>query len=202
MKQYLHPLFCAALSLSLLAGVSGCQTYGEAVGAGAGLGALAGGIIGHQSGNALEGAAIGAALGAAGGAIVHDVKVREQRSAQQTAVTYDYQPQRGMELHAEDASVLPSTVHPGQLIEASIQYALLGADQGVSVRETRTLLRGERLIAGLADKKFTRSSGTWVSTLPFELPRGLQPGIYTLRQDVYAGELHIFRAIDFNVTAH
>ena len=202
MKKLLTLVANMTLCAALLLSAAGCQTYGEAAGAGAAIGALAGGIIGNQSGNALEGAAIGAAVGAAGGAIAHDIKVRRAKSREETVVDYNYQPERGMELHFRDASVLPSSTTPGRMVEASIEYALLGSQQGVSVRESRRLLRGGQVVADLSDKAFTRTDGTWVSTLPFEVPRNLQPGVYTMQQQVWAGELHISRAVDFNVLAY
>ena len=183
----------------LFVGLAGCQTYGEAAGGGAALGALAGGIIGNQSGSALEGAAIGAALGAATGAIAHDVKARKQRSREETAAAYQYQPSRGLELHYEESNVLPSVTSPGSMLEASIQYALLGAGQGAPVVESRKLLAGDRLIAELSEKSFARADGTWVSTSQFRVPGNLQPGVYTIMQRIQAGNLQISGANQFTI---
>ena len=199
MKQYTTTLACLALAACLVLGAAGCATHGRAAGAGAAIGAIAGGIIGNQSGNAAEGAAIGAALGAATGAISHDVKARRQKTREQTVAEYQYQPAQGMELHFEEANVLPSVTSAGKLLEASVQYALLGAQNGVNVVESRKLLRGDRLVAELSEKTFTRADGTWISTSQFRVPGNLQPGVYTLMQRVRAGTLQISGASQFTV---
>lgn len=181
-KNWIYAGLVAAMIGSSL--VSGCQTYGEGAGLGAAIGATAGAIIGHQSGNALEGAAIGAALGGVGGLIAHDVKVQREKSREQTAVQYNYQPAQGEFLTFEEAQLLPSVTAPGRRVEASFQYALLGAGNGVRVQETRQLLLGDQVISDLSSKTFDRTDGTWVSTQQFTLPSNLQPGRYTLVQRV------------------
>lgn len=191
----------AALAAALGLAAVGCQTYGEAGALGAALGAGTGAVIGHQSGHAGEGAVIGAVLGGVTGLIAHDVKARRARDAQTTAAQYGYTSAQGEVLQLEDATVYPSVVKAGNMLEATIQYALLGTPaRGVTVTETRSLRRGGEVIADLSSKQFTRTAGTWVSTLPFRVPNDLQPGQYTLVQTVRTAQSQVSRNIAFQVT--
>lgn len=179
-------IFC--ISMATVAGIvlatSGCQTYGEAAGLGAGVGALAGGLIGHQSGHALEGAVIGGLVGGAAGLIAHDIKARRMRSRQETEAAYNYVPAQGEMLTLERSEVLPATVRPGEMADASVQYALLGTGAGVQVTEQRTLMQGDRVIADVSTHNFNRDDGTWVSTQPIRLPSDLAPGEYAIVTNV------------------
>ena len=141
---------------------------------------MTGAVIGHQSGHALEGAAVGAVLGGLAGLIAHDVKVRQSKSAQQTAFEYNYQPSQGERLLFERTEVLPPTVTPGNMIEATVQYALLGTGSGVQVTESRTLMRGNQVVSELSTTTMTRTDGTWVSSQQFRLPPNLPPGEYSI----------------------
>ncbi len=179
MKLSVKVLSCA-LVLCVVVALAGCETYGQAGGLGAALGGAAGAVIGHQSGHAVEGALIGAAVGGATGLIAHDIKAKKAKNREQTAAEYNYQPAQGEEMLFERTEVLPKTVRAGEMIEGTIQYALLGAGGGVQVNETRTLMRGDKVIADLSAKNFTRDDGTWVSTQQFRLPADQQPGEYTL----------------------
>jgi len=169
-------VLCAGLALS----AAGCQTYGEAAGLGAGVGAVTGAIIGNQSGHALGGAAIGAVAGGLIGLIAHDIKARKQKSQQETAQAYNYQPQQGEVLNFERSEVMPNAVRPGEMFTASTTYALLGTGPGVQVTEARQLLRGDQVIADVSSKSFTRNDGTWVSDQEIRMPTDAQPGQYML----------------------
>ena len=180
-------------------GLTGCETYGQAGGLGAALGAGAGAIIGNQSGHALEGAAIGAVVGGLTGLIAHDIKARKQREAAETAAQYNYQPAQGEMLTFERAEVLPPTTRPGETIESSIQYALLGTGGGISVSEARTLMQGDRKVADMSTKSVSRTDGTWVSSQQFRLPTNLQPGRYTMIISVRTNQSAISGRADFTV---
>ncbi|MFA7693105.1 MAG: hypothetical protein WCX86_09430 [Candidatus Hydrogenedentales bacterium] len=179
--------------------LSGCQTHGEAAGLGAGLGALAGGIIGHQSGHAIEGALIGAAVGGMTGLIVHDVKARKEQSREQTMAAYSYAPSQGEMLTLERSEILPANVRPGEMAEASIQYALLGVGSGVEVSEQRSLLKDGKVLADLSTHSFNRDDGTWVSSQPFRVPTNLQPGTYTIMTSVRTARSAISGQAAFNI---
>lgn len=178
---------------------SGCQTYGEAAGLGAGVGALAGGIIGHQSGHALEGAVIGGLIGGATGLIAHDIKARKMRSKAETEAAYNYVPTQGEMLTLERSEMLPATVRPGEMAEASIQYAILGGGAGIQVSEQRSLMQGDRMIADVSTHNFNREDGTWVSSQPIRLPSNLQPGQYTVVTTVRTARSAISSQAPFTV---
>ncbi|HOV33015.1 MAG TPA: glycine zipper domain-containing protein [Candidatus Hydrogenedens sp.] len=180
MKKCLISIVLAVVVLSTIIQGSGCQTYGEAGGLGAALGAATGAIIGNQSGHALEGAAIGGVLGGIAGLVAHDIKAQKAKSAKETEQQYNYQAAQGERLTFERAEVLPNVVIPGDTIETIIQYALLGAGSGTNVTETRSLIRGDQVVADLSSSSFTRNDGTWVSSQEFRLPPNLAPGQYTL----------------------
>jgi hypothetical protein len=172
--------FGLCLVLAGMGGV-GCQTYGEAGGLGAALGGAAGAVIGHQSGHALEGAAIGAAVGGATGLIAHKVKVNKQRNREETLAAYQYDPEQGEALRFEGAENQPNVVRPGEMFESGVTYALMGTrGQGVEVSESRTLMRGDRVIAELATNTYTRDDGTYVSDQNFRLPNNQAPGEYSI----------------------
>ncbi len=187
------------MACGLLLTMAGCQTYGEAGGLGAVLGGTAGAIIGHQSGNALEGAAIGAALGGITGLIVHDIKAQKAKERQATVDYYNYQPSQGEVLSLEESYVGPNVTRAGAMIEATLQYAIIGTGGNTQVKETRRLLRGEKVVAELSSKTFNRSDGTWVTSQQFKLPSNLKPGQYSLIQKVETNKSTIFGTADFTV---
>lgn len=198
MKQSV--IFCVAVAM-LLAPISltGCETYGQAGGLGAGLGAAAGAVIGNQSGHALEGAAIGALVGGAAGLIAHDVKARRERTREETVQTYGYTPTQGLMLQFERAEILPNNARPGERIQSTIQYALLGAGAGISVREERSLLQGDRVLGQVSSETFTREDGTWVSSQELQIPNNMGPGIYSVDTRVTAGNSVISGRANFSV---
>lgn len=180
--------------------LSGCKTYGESAALSGAGGAGVGAIIGHQSGHQGEGAIIGAVLGAVTGLVAHDIKARRTQDSRATAGRYGYDPQLGEMLQLEDAQVYPRLVKPGNMAEATVQYALLGVPgRGVDVRETRTLRRGEEVIAELSSKTFKRTEGTWVSTLPFRVSEDLEPGEYTMTQVVQTAQSRISSNTRFSI---
>jgi hypothetical protein len=199
MKTWMKVLSCALVLGVAALGVVGCQTYGESAGLGGAIGAGAGAIIGNQSGHAVEGALIGGALGAGTGLLVHKIKVDQARSKEQTAQAYNYQPTQGEMLTFERAEVLPPSVHAGEEISGTMQYALLGTGAGTQVGEQRTLMQGDRTVADISTQNFTRQDGTWVSTLPFRLPGNIQPGQYSLVTTVRTARSAISGRANFTV---
>ena len=174
-------VLCATLIAGLFAG---CQTYAGGGTLGAGLGAGAGAAIGSTKGKALEGALIGAVAGAAIGLIGHDIKARRAKSQEQTAQEYRYEPSQGEMLTWEQGQVQPSSARPGTMVEATAQYALLGSGGGVQVSESRKLFQGDRMLAEVSTRNFTRTDGTWVSAQNVRLPGNLAPGQYSIRTEV------------------
>ncbi len=181
MSKITSYVLCATLIAGLFAG---CQTYAGGGTLGAGLGAGAGAAIGSTKGKALEGALIGAVAGAAIGLIGHDIKARRAKSQEQTAQEYRYEPSQGEMLTWEQGQVQPSSARPGTMVEATAQYALLGSGGGVQVSESRKLFQGDRMLAEVSTRNFTRTDGTWVSAQNVRLPGNLAPGQYSIRTEV------------------
>ncbi len=198
-KTWMRVLSCTLIASVVALGIVGCETYGEAAGLGGAIGAGTGAIIGNQSHNAVAGALIGGALGAVTGLIVHDIKVKQARSREQTAQVYNYQPTQGEMLTLERSEVLPPSVRPGEEISGTIQYALLGTGGGVQVGEQRTIMQGDRTVADISTQNFTRQDGTWVSTLPFRLPGNIQPGQYSVVTTVRTARSAISGRANFTV---
>ena len=172
------------LTVAVVAFSAGCQTSAGAGLGGAALGAGIGAIIGNQSGNQGEGALIGAVIGAAGSLAIHDAKARRSKDGETTAREYGHQPEQGEMLTFEEASIDPEVVHGGDMVEATIQYALLGAKDGVDVRETRELRHEGNVIAQISSKTYSRYNGTWESSQQIRVSRHLKPGRYTIVQTV------------------
>jgi uncharacterized protein YcfJ len=186
-----------AISAGLIVATVGCQTTGESAGLGALIGAGAGAVIGGIAGDgkgAAIGAAVGAAAGAAGGAIAHDV--RESRAervvtAEQTAETYSYQPSAGQSMVFEDASVQPAVARRGEFVELRMQYALLGAPEGITITERRIVLKNDKVISQISGEEHVRNDGTWVSTQEFRVPDSWGPGEYEIEQSVSSTRLTV-----------
>ena len=190
----------AIFSVLTLAGlaivVAGCQTYGEAAGLGAALGAGTGALVSHDKGT---GALVGAGVGALSGLVAHDIKARRQRDAQATASEYHYQPTQGEVLNLEANSAMPAMVRPGNAVEGTVQYALLGSGPGgVDVQESRQLVRGGQVV-GESSKTVRRADGTWVSTQQFRLPPDAPPGTYSIVQTIQTARSRISATSSFTV---
>jgi hypothetical protein len=187
------------LACCLLISLTGCETTGQSAGLGAAIGGAAGAIIGHQSGHALEGAAIGAAAGGLAGWFIHDVRAERKANREKTVETYNYEPSQGEVLSLEESFVTPNVAAPGDTITASLQYAIIGSGGSTKVKETRRLLRGEKVVAELSSKQFSREDGTWVTTQQFKLPSNLKPGQYSMIQRVETDQSSIFGTAEFTV---
>jgi len=200
MRNKYFRITMVALVLSAFT-MAGCETAGGSAGLGAGIGALAGGIIGNQSGHALEGAAIGALVGAAAGFIVHDVKTRRARTAQQTVSDYNYTPDQGFKLDMKSSSVSPGTVTPGGTVTTTTQYATLGTGSGVPVAESCILKKDGKELTKLDEKTVQRTDGTWENVIQFKVPKNADAGPYVVAQNVSASGQSFQRDLAFNVNS-
>lgn len=198
MKNKRLQLAVVVLMLSSLV-VAGCETAAGSAGLGAGIGALAGGVIGNQSGHGWEGAAIGAALGGLTGLIVHDIKSRQMKTAQQTVQEYNYQPAQGFKMDMRGGSVSPGTVQAGQRVTSTMQYAVLGAGGGVKVDEKAELCRNGQVVAKLAERTVDRTDGIWENELAIEVPKDAAAGEYVIAQRITSGGQTFQRDSSFNV---
>lgn len=188
-----------AVLLSAVA-IAGCQTAAGSAGAGALLGSVAGGIIGSQSGHTVEGALIGAAVGGLAGLVVHDIKSRRTRTAQQTYQDYDYRPNQGFRMDMKGGSISPGTVAPGGNVKSTLNYAVLGADtSGVEVAESTILRKDGKDMATLDDRKVNRTDGTWENMIEFQVPKNAEEGDYMLAQSLRASGDTFHRDTPFTV---
>lgn len=166
--------------------VAGCETMGGSAGLGGLIGAGTGAIIGNQSGHAGEGALIGGVVGALAGVIVHDVKTRQMRTAQETAQEYNYNPSQGFRMDVKGGSVAPGNVRPGGEVTSTMQYAVLGTGPGVTVAEKAELKQNGQTLKTLASRNIDRTDGTWENTIRFNMPDKAPAGEYLLAQQISA----------------
>lgn len=190
---------CVAASMIGVAVLPGCATMEGSAGTGAALGGLAGGIIGHQSGRAIEGAFVGALAGAIAGAVVHDVRDRRMRTAQETHQTYQFQPDQGLQLHIEESIIEPRQVPAGSRMNGTVNYAVMGTGTGVPVREQFVVMRGNEPVSTVYDGTPTRSDGTFSKTVVIELPEDVAPGTYRLANTVSTQSVSRTAYTDFEV---
>lgn len=179
-----------ALVVSAALVAAGCETAAGSAGLGAALGAGAGAIIGNQSHHAGEGALIGAALGGLTGLIVHDIKSRQTKTAQQTATQYQsqYKPEQGIRIYGQNATVNPTTARPGDAISTAVEYAVLGSGaNGATVQENRILKKDGKVIKELSSQSFVRTDGTWQSSQDFQVPRTAEAGSYEVVNTISSG---------------
>jgi gas vesicle protein len=197
-KKNLAIAVVLTVSVGLVA--MGCETMGESAGLGGALGAGAGAIIGHQSGHTVEGALIGAAVGALAGIVIHDIKAHQVRDAQQTAAQYNYAPAQGVKIVGESGSCNPVTIHPGQAVNTSVQYAVMGAPQnGITITETRTLRQNGQVIKQVSSQDFMRTDGTWESSQQISFPSNAPAGTYEVCQTVSAQGAQFQQNVVFNI---
>ena len=183
-RRPIRGIMVATLIAALAA--AGCETAGGSAGVGAAGGALAGAIIGNQSGHAAEGALIGAVVGGLAGYGIHKLRTRQTRTPEETASDYKYEPEQGFMLELRDGEVSPKTVKPGDTVTATVEYATLGTGAGVEVEESRTLRKGNEVLAELDRETVTRTDGTWQNALEFKVPKSAKAGEYTVTQRVKA----------------
>ena len=197
MKKSLSALL--VVSMFGMTVMPGCATMEGSAGSGALIGGLAGGIIGNQSGRAIEGALIGALAGAVAGAIIHDVRDRRTRSAQQTYEQYDYQPSQGLNMNIEGSRVNPSRVPAGNKVEGSVDYAVMGSGNGVNVREQFVLMKGNDVIGEVYSGETPRTDGTFNKSVDIEFPDDTPPGTYRLAHTVTTQNVSRTNYSDFEV---
>lgn len=200
MKQKLISSIVIITFISLL---SGCQSIpqehkGAAVGAGAGAatGAVAGAVIGKSTKGAVIGALLGTLVGGAIGHYAYD----KQRTREETVRTYNYKGSQGTILTIEEASSSPQTVHPGDVVEMKMTYAVLNptAEAKTSITEIREITHNGELV-GKPEVRVERGDGTFTSTVPIRLPSGAKKGEYKVKSIVDCGTTKDTKEITFTV---
>jgi hypothetical protein len=173
------------MSIILIAGfvsaLAGCeyaqQHQGETVGAG--VGAAGGTALGLLLGGSARAAIAGGLLGAIAGGVVGHYAQTQDKTQQQTAQTYNYEPSQGTRISIERDSAVPGVVRPGESVSLSTTYALLTPtpNQEVSVTEERKITHNGDLV-GNPTVTLTRAGGTYSTSLPLQLPSTAKKGVY------------------------
>jgi len=133
------------------------RTHGAAVGAGVGgaVGGIAGAVIGHGTGAVVAGALIGALVGGVVGHFAYD----QHKTREETASTYKYNESKGTVLSIEKAFASPPTVHPGDVVDLKVTYALITPSPGTRPRSRKS---GKSLtkVRWWVDPKYALSTAT------------------------------------------
>ena len=183
-----HKLVSVVLIITLVSALSGCQSAPavpeEHKGAvtGAGVGAATGAVAAAVLGKGTKGVVIGGLLGALiGGAIGH-YYYDKKRTREETAKTYNYQPLDGTILTIEEASVSPLAVHPGDVVQLKMTYAVLNPapETTTAITEIREITHNNELV-GQPEVRVDRSDGTYTSTVPLHLSSNSEKGVYVVR---------------------
>jgi len=197
--RIISPILCFTLILWLM----GCQTImeehrGAAVGAGAGAatGAVVGALFGKGTGAVILGGLIGGLAGGLVGSYAYDMP----RTREQTAKTYNYQPSQGTILTIENASTSPKIVHPGDVVNLNMTYAVLNPSPNAetNITEIREITHNNELV-GNPEVRVVRTDGTYNSTVPLNLPPNAAKGNYKVRTIVQSSSAKDTREIYFTV---
>ncbi len=180
----------AALVIVLFLGLSFSCADMSGTQKGALIGGSAGGILGAFIGKdkPLLGAAIGAATGALAGAVIGHYVEQKQRSAQETARAYQYQPVQGTVVKVEDVRMEPDAIKPGQSSKLVIKYALMNSDpnEPIPVKETREIWAQDKPLKAIGPVNKSRSAGTYATEQEVTFPKNLPEATYTLKGSVEA----------------
>jgi hypothetical protein len=196
-KKWISILLIAGF-VSLLAGCQYAQEHpAEAVGAG--VGAAGGTALGLLLGGG-RGAIAGGLLGAIAGGVVGHYVHKQDKTRQQTAESYNYQPSQGTLVSIERDSVVPGVVRPGETVDLETTYALLTPtpDQEVSVTEERKIMHNGQLV-GNPSTTITRAGGTYTTRLPLQLPSTAERGEYRVVTKIVTANASDTRETTFRV---
>ena len=171
---------------------------GAAVGAGVGgaVGGIAGAVIGHGTGAVVAGALIGALVGGVVGHFAYD----QHKTREETASTYKYNESKGTVLSIEKAFTSPATVHPGEVVDLKVTYALITPSSGTKTKITEIreiTYKGE--MVGRPEVRVEHIDGTYTSTVPLRLPESAAKGTYRVKTMVESQTAKDTRETTFTV---
>jgi outer membrane lipoprotein SlyB len=171
---------------------------GAAVGAGVGgaVGGIAGAVIGHGTGAVVAGALIGALVGGVVGHFAYD----QHKTREETASTYKYNESKGTVLSIEKAFTSPATVHPGEVVDLKVTYALITPSSGTKTKITEIreiTYKGE--MVGRPEVRVEHVDGTYTSTVPLRLPESAAKGTYRVKTMVESQTAKDTRETTFTV---
>jgi hypothetical protein len=194
-KTAITILVLAVFTTSIL----GCGTVpeehkGAAVGAGAG--ALAGVLLGGSTGGRVVGGLIGALVGGAIGHYAYD----KQKTRDETAKAYNYQPSQGTQVIIENAQVSPQAIRGGEDVNLGTTYAVLTPSEGsqVDVTEIRRITHNGELV-GNPQVTVARTGGTYTSSVPLRLPQDAKKGTYVVTTTIETAAAKDSRETRFSV---
>lgn len=201
-----HKLVSFVLIVTFVSALSGCQSApavpeehkGAATGAGVGAatGAVAAAVLGQDTKGVVIGGLLGALIGGAIGHYFYDKK----RTREETAETYNYEASKGTILTIEEASTSPQAVHPGEVVELKMTYAVLHPvpETKTTITEIREITLNDELV-GQPEVRVDRSDGTYISTVPLRLPSSAKKGTYVVRTIVQSANAKDTKEIRFSV---
>jgi outer membrane lipoprotein SlyB len=194
------------ISIILIAGfvsaLGGCeyaqQHQGETMGAG--VGAAGGAALGLLFGGGARAAIAGGLLGAIAGGVVGHYAENQDRTRQQTAQSYNYQPSQGTMISIERNSAAPTAVRPGETVELKTTYALLTPtpDLQLNVTEERKITHNGELV-GNPTVTVVRAGGTYSTSLPLRLPPNAEKGKYKVVTKIVTANASDLRETSFRV---
>lgn len=163
---------------------------------GAAAGTAAGAVIGKDTKGAVIGGLVGALLGGAIGHYAYD----KQKTREETAKTYNYEASKGSFLTIEDASSSPETIHPGDVVELKMTYAVLNPspDTKTRITEIREITHNGKLV-GKPEVSVEHVDGTYASTVPLRLSANAEKGVYRVTSTVQSEKAKDTREISFTV---
>ncbi|PIE72410.1 MAG: hypothetical protein CSA20_08060 [Deltaproteobacteria bacterium] len=122
-------------------------------------------------------------------------------SEEKTREKNGYRDVKGVALEIESFTVSPEKVRPGGKILVTVQYSLLGAgEEGVLIKDAKTLWYDKRSVTTLGDESVKRKNGTWESSLSFVVPDSAQKGKYKIKQVIFQGNNQIQSVGFFTIT--
>ena len=191
------------LCISFVSFTSGCASMGateKGALAGAGVGALIGGLVSKDD-HPARGALIGAALGAIAGAVIGHYIDKKQKSAEETATVYGYEPEEGTVVNVEEVAMEPSVIRPGEASKLVINYAILSPDseRAIPVTEMREITTSGKSLKEIGPAVKKRNSGTYITEQEVTFPANLPEGLYTLKGTVKAEGKTSTKETDFRV---
>lgn len=195
-------LMAGMLILTFTLMITGCETIQEHPGAatGAGLGAASGAVAGALISKSTKGAVIGGLVGALIGGAIGNYAYDQKKTAGETAQTYNYQQTYGPMITLESVSCSPQTVHPGEVVEMKMTYAILNPTPNTqtNITEIREITQNG-VAVGNPQVQIVRTDGTYSSVLPLKLPTNAVKGTYTVNSIVQSDTAKDSRQMTFTV---
>jgi hypothetical protein len=173
---------------------NGTPTTGASTAGGAVAGAVLGGAIGALAGlipgggiaaSVARGAIAGAATGVITGAIAGFAygKYQEQKSRDQQAAEafHQYKSEQGQKVYVEAVEVKPGTSVRGENVALNSTFSVLtGTAEPVPVEVMQTVMVENKVCGQPFSNRTDRASGTYVITLPMQIPANAPEGKYQL----------------------